>query len=50
MNFKEKTKPKSSEKEQEKKMVLESFYNYFEGREKVLNAFGSKIFSIKSKG
>ena len=31
-------------------MVLENFYNFFEGREKVLNAFGSKIFSIKSKG
>ena len=25
-------------------------YNFFEGREKVLNAFKSKIFSIKSKG
>ena len=25
-------------------------YNFFEGREKVLNAFESKIFSIKSKG
>ena len=25
-------------------------YNFFEGREKVLNAFASKIFSIKSEG
>ena len=25
-------------------------YNFFNGREKVLNAFESKIFSIKSKG
>ena len=25
-------------------------YNFFEGREKVLDAFESKIFSIKSKG
>ena len=25
-------------------------YNFFDGREKVLNAFGSKIFHIKTKG
>ena len=25
-------------------------YNFFDGREKVLNAFASKIFSIKSEG
>ena len=25
-------------------------YNFFEGREKILDAFESKIFSIKSKG
>ena len=25
-------------------------YNFFDGRKKVLNAFESKIFSIKSKG
>ena len=25
-------------------------YNFFEGREKVVNAFDSKIFSIKTKG
>ena len=50
MNFRKNTKPKSQEKKQEKEIVLENLYNFFEGREKVLDAFGSKIFSIKSKG
>ena len=50
MNFKKNTKPKSLEKKQEKKIVLENLYKFFDGREKVLNAFESKIFSIKSKG
>ena len=49
INFKEKTKSKSLEKREEKKIVLENLYNIFEGREKV-NAFASKIFSLKSKG
>ena len=49
MNFKKKTKPKSLEKKKrEKKFVLENLYNLFEGREKVLDAFESKIFTIKS--
>ena len=50
INFKEKTKPKSQEKKEEKKIVLENLYNFFEGKEKVLNTFASKIFSTKSKG
>ena len=51
MNFnKKKIKPKSPEKKQEKEIVLKNLYNFFDGREKVLNAFESKIFSIKSKG
>ena len=50
MNFRKKTKPKSPGKKQEKEIVLKNLYNFFEGREKVLNAFESKIFSIKSKG
>ena len=33
-----------------KKDVLKNLYNFFEGREKVLNAFDSKIFLIKTKG
>ena len=50
MNFRKNTKPKSLEKKQEKEIVLENLYKFFDGTEKVLNAFESKIFSIKSKG
>ena len=50
MNFKKKTKSQHLEKNQERKDVLENLYNFFQGREKVLNAFDSKIFSIKIKG
>ena len=50
MNFRKNTKPRSQEKKQEKEIVLKNLYNFFEGREKVLDAFESKIFSIKSKG
>ena len=50
MNFRKNTKPKSEEKKQENEIVLENLYNFFEGREKLLDAFESKIFSIKSKG
>ena len=51
MNFKKKAKPKSLEKKKKtrkKNFVLENLYNLFEGREKVLDAFESKIFTIKS--
>ena len=48
-NFRHKTKPRNEEKKQ-KKNVLRNLYNFFEGREKVLNAFGSKIFPIKTTG
>ena len=37
-------------KKKQKKNVLRNLYNFFEGREKVLNAFGSKIFPIKTTG
>ena len=50
MNFRKNKKPRSQEKKQEKEIVLKNLYNFFEGREKVLDAFESKIFSIKSKG
>ena len=50
MNFRKNTKPRSQEKKQEKEIVLKNLYNFFEGREKILDAFESKIFSIKSKG
>ena len=49
MNFRKNTKPRSQEKKQEKEIVLENLYNFFEGREKILDAFESKIFSTKSK-
>ena len=50
MNFRDKTKPKDEEKKKKKKDVLTNLYKFFEGREKVLNAFDSKIFPIKTKG
>ena len=49
MNFRKNTKPRSQEKKRKKDIVLQNLYNFFEGREKVLDAFESKIFSIKSK-
>ena len=33
-----------------KKIFSKNLYNFFEGKEKVLNAFKSKIFRTKSKG
>ena len=50
MNFRKNTKPRSQEKKWEKEIVLENLHRFFEGREKVLDAFESKIFSKKSKG
>ena len=50
MNFRDKTKPKDEEKKKKKEDVLTNLYKFFEGREKVFNAFGSKIFPIKTKG
>ena len=37
-------------KNKQKKNVLNNLYNLFEGRERVLNAFDSKIFPIKIDG
>ena len=37
-------------KKQEKEHVLKNLYNFYEGREKVLNTFNSNIFPIKNKG
>ena len=50
MSFKKNTKPRSQEKKQEKEIVLKNWHNFFEGREKILDAFESKIFLTKSKG
>ena len=37
-------------KKQKEKNILKNLYSFFEGREKVLNSFDSKIFPIKAKG
>ena len=37
-------------KKREKEIVLKSLYKFFEGREKVLDAFDCKIFLVKSEG
>ena len=51
LNFRKLAKPKNSDKKkQKKKDFLENLYNFFEGRERVLNAFDSKIFLIKIEG
>ena len=48
MDFRANTKPKSQEKKQEKEIFLKTCIFFFEGREKILDALWSKIFSIKS--
>ena len=50
MNFRKQVKPENLEKKQQKEGALENLYNLFEGRERVLNAFDSKIFPIKIEG
>ena len=50
MIFRKNTKPRSHKKRQEKKIVLENLYNFFEVREIILDAFKSNIFLTKSKG
>ena len=50
MDFKKKIRPQNLEKKQEDKDILKSFYALFEGREKVLDAFESKMFPIKIEG
>ena len=49
-SFRKNTKPRSQQKKREKDIVLQNLYNFFEGRKKILDAFESKIFSMKSKG
>ena len=50
MIFRKNTKTRSQEKKQEKEIVLKNLYNFFEGREKILDAFESKIFLTKFTG
>ena len=49
-NFNNKTRPQNANKKQEKEIVLENLYKFYDAREKVLNGFKSKIFLIKYKG
>ena len=48
--LRKKIRPRNPEKKQEDKDILKSFYALFEGREKVLDAFESKMFQIKIEG
>ena len=50
MDFNKKTKPQNLEKKQVKKDILKNLYVLFESRERVLDAFESKIFPIKNEG
>ena len=50
MNFRKNTEPRNQEKKQEKEIALENFYNFLEGREKIIDAFESKIFLTNSEG
>ena len=48
--FNKKTKPKNERKKQEKEDVIKNLRIFYNGRRKVINAFNSKIFPIKTKG
>ena len=50
MDFKNETRPQNPDKKQEKKDILKNLNAPFEGRERVLDAFESKIFPIKIEG
>ena len=50
MNFRKQVKPKSLERKKHKEDVLENLDNLFEGTERVIYAFDSKIFLIKIEG
>ena len=51
LNFKKQIKRQNPEKKQKKKLFLrKNLYALFDGRERALHAFGSKIFPIKIEG
>ena len=50
MSFKKHTKPRSLEKRQEKDIILKNLHRFFKERERVFDAFESKIFSAKYMG
>ena len=43
MNFRKNMKPRSQEKQKQKEIVQENLYKFWEGREKILDAFESKM-------
>ena len=49
MSFKKHRNQAVKEKNEKKKLFFQNLYNFFEGREKILDAFESKIFSAKFK-
>ena len=50
MSFKKHRNQAVKEKNEKKKLFFQNLYNFFEGREKILDAFESKIFLAKFKG
>ena len=50
MSFKKHRNQAVKEKNEKKKLFFQNLYNFFEGRERILDAFESKIFSAKFKG
>ena len=50
MNSEKQIKPQNPEKKQNKKDILKILWAPFDGRERVLDAFESKIFPIKIEG
>ena len=50
LNFQDRAKPQEREKKTKEKNVLKSLYILFDGRERVPDAFESKIFPIKNIG
>ena len=50
INFKKKINPQNPDKKQKKKYFLKNLYALFDGRERVLDAFESKIFPITKEG
>ena len=50
IDFQKKNKTAKSREKQEKKDIRKNIYPLFKVKERVLDAFGSKIFQIKIKG
>ena len=50
IDFQKKKKTRKIERKTRKKDIQKNIYTLFKGKERVLDAFGSKIFQIKIKG